>query len=768
MFFPWKAALITDHLTVVFFLLQEVLLSVAADQELLQKCDVPLGYSTDADMIRCGRHDTKCSSCIQALGCQWCSFLVQTKADGNQHCFPTSLNLTSLCQEGQAMNPCNSMRKMKDEPLSDVNTDKSSETGNADFVQLRPQHVHLQLKKGKPFNISLKYRRIKDYPVDLYFLMDLSRSMKRDKKNIAALGSKLAQTMRKMTSQFRLGFGSFVDKLALPFMSMATEKLKHPCLDCEPSYTYRNDLPLTEDDIIFTDMVKKVGVSQSLDPPEGGFDALMQAIVCPDIGWRNISRKIIVLSTDAKYNYAGIGKIAGILEPHDMKCHLDLNGSYTSGTLLDYPSVAQINAVAKEYQVNIIFAVKKVVQHVYKTLSKMVDYSSWALLNKDSSDVVERIKEQYEAAGCPENKEKMWIDVTTNLENVHIDIDVHCECDCEKPGAPGRMIHSKKCSKSGTYQCGVCDCLDQSYGKHCQCNTKNLDTDIVNEDRLCRRYENETQVCSGQGTCQCGQCSCIQPSKYNDITGVYCECNRGSCRDPETKIVCSGNGECDCDKCLCHQGWQSTFCECQTDEVCVAPGGVEACSGHGTCNCGKCTCIKKNGILYSGKYCEECRTCQTGRCLKYRDCVQCKLFGTGKLKGSACDTCTIIPEGIESLQGEVDKGAQLCSFVDESNNCEFKFTYLYMPASETYSIKAQSLMECPPDFNVLALVFGIIGAIVIVGLLTLIIWKIATSIQDRKEYAKFEEERKKAQWSQENNPLYKAPTSTFVNPNLRK
>ncbi|XP_076046740.1 integrin beta-PS-like [Oratosquilla oratoria] len=717
------------------------------------------------------------------------------------------------------MNPCNSMKKIKDEPLSDVNMDKSPEMGDTKIVQLRPQHVHLQLRKGKPFNISLKYRQIKDYPVDLYYLMDLSYSMLADKESLAALGSKLAQTMRKLTSQFRLGFGSFMDKVALPFVSMATEKLKLPCQGCEPPYSFRNHLSLTDDDIIFTDMVKKVGVTGDLDIPEDGFDALMQAIVCPDIGWRNMSRKIIILSTDASYKYAGIGKIAGIIEPHDMKCHLDKNGLYTSGTLLDYPSVAQINEMAKKYQVNIIFAVKNEVEDLYKETSEMIDYSLCVVMDEDSSNVVEMVKEQYEtissslnlthlihgpehllsvryftscknkdmpveqtssctgikegdeveflveitAAGCPENKEKMWIDITTHLENVHIDIDVHCECDCEKPGAPGRMTYSEKCSKSGTYQCGVCDCLDRSYGKKCQCNTDSLDTDIVNEDYLCQ-YGNETQVCSGQGICQCGQCVCNQPSKFNDINGVYCECNHGGCRDPKNKILCSGNGECDCDKCRCYQGWQGTFCECQTDEVCVAPGGVEACSGHGTCNCGKCTCEKKNGISYSGKYCEECRTCQTGRCVKYQDCVQCRIFGMGKLKGSACDKCTIIPEGIESLQGEVDKGAQLCSFVDKSSNCEFKFTYLYMPASETYSIKAQSLMECPPGFDVFGLVFGIIGAVVVVGLLTLSIWKIVTSIQDRKEYAKFEEERKKAKLDQQSNPLYQPATSTFLNP----
>ena len=46
--------------------------------------------------------------------------------------------------------------------------------------------------------------------------------------------------------------------------------------------------------------MKRAQVSGNLDAPEGGFDAIMQAIVCKDqIGWRNKARKLLVFSTDA-------------------------------------------------------------------------------------------------------------------------------------------------------------------------------------------------------------------------------------------------------------------------------------------------------------------------------------------------------------------------------------------------------------------------------------------------------------------------------------
>ena len=52
--------------------------------------------------------------------------------------------------------------------------------------------------------------------------------------------------------------------------------------------------------------VKKAPVSCNLDAPEGGFDAIMQAIVCKDIiGWRDKARRLLVFSTDAGFHYAG-------------------------------------------------------------------------------------------------------------------------------------------------------------------------------------------------------------------------------------------------------------------------------------------------------------------------------------------------------------------------------------------------------------------------------------------------------------------------------
>ena len=42
----------------------------------------------------------------------------------------------------------------------------------------------------------------------------------------------------------------------------------------------------------------------------GGFDGIMQAVVCGDhIGWRKHSRRLLLFSTDSSFHYAGDGKV---------------------------------------------------------------------------------------------------------------------------------------------------------------------------------------------------------------------------------------------------------------------------------------------------------------------------------------------------------------------------------------------------------------------------------------------------------------------------
>lgn len=91
-------------------------------------------------------------------------------------------------------------------------------------IQIKPQRIKLTLRKGEKYNLKFQYKMTENFPVDLYYIMDLSNSMRPYKVKLAQLGNKLAQAMRELTTNFRLGFGSFIDKVELPFVATSKNK----------------------------------------------------------------------------------------------------------------------------------------------------------------------------------------------------------------------------------------------------------------------------------------------------------------------------------------------------------------------------------------------------------------------------------------------------------------------------------------------------------------------------------------------------------------
>lgn len=73
-------------------------------------------------------------------------------------------------------------------------------------------------------NVNFQYQQAQNYPVDLYYIMDLSNSMEPYRDTLGELGVKLAEALKGLTSNVRLGFGSFIDKVDLPFVSTVESK----------------------------------------------------------------------------------------------------------------------------------------------------------------------------------------------------------------------------------------------------------------------------------------------------------------------------------------------------------------------------------------------------------------------------------------------------------------------------------------------------------------------------------------------------------------
>lgn len=150
---------------------------------------------------------------------------------------------------------------------------------------------------------------------------------------------------------------------------------------------------------------------------------------------------------------------------------------------------------------------------------------------------------------------------------------------------------------------------------------------------------------------------------------------------------------------------------------------------------------------YSGDFCEKCPTCST-RCFELIDCVRCQMYKTGPLKKEIdCSTnCTaFLTKGVKKIEMDEQKDESICVFYDDENDC--KFAYKYSEDKDVIKVYAQLKQECPPKIFVLEIVLGVIATIVFVGLGTLLLWKLLTTIHDRREFAKFEKERLNAQWN---------------------
>jgi hypothetical protein len=75
---------------------------------------------------------------------------------------------------------------------------------------------------------------------------------------------------------------------------------------------------------------------------------------------------------------------------------------------------------------------------------------------------------------------------------------------------------------------------------------------------------------------------------------------------------------------------------------------------------------------------------------------------------------------------------------------------------------------CSESFNLPLTISAIAGAIVAIGLAALLIWRLLAYISDIREFARFEEEKKKRKWAPVQNALYQPPVTTIINPAYKR
>ena len=85
--------------------------------------------------------------------------------------------------------------------------------------QVSLETVSLKLRVGEPLTFTVSVKAAENFPLDLYMLMNLSASFIDDLNVVKGLAPQLPLALQNVSSNFLIGFGTFVDKPSLPYVS---------------------------------------------------------------------------------------------------------------------------------------------------------------------------------------------------------------------------------------------------------------------------------------------------------------------------------------------------------------------------------------------------------------------------------------------------------------------------------------------------------------------------------------------------------------------
>ncbi|XP_054914892.1 integrin beta-8 [Poeciliopsis prolifica] len=553
-----------------------------------------------------------------------------------------------------------------------------------DSTQVSPRKISITLRPGSEASFVVAVKQLERYPVDLYNLVDVSASMEKNLDHLKTVGVALSLRMTQHTSDLWLGFGSFVDKPVSPFISVHPSKIDNPCseyqISCRPAHGFHHVLSMTDNISEFTRVMKLQRISANVDTPEGGLDAMLQAAVCQRaVGWRPEAKRLLLLMTDQSSHLALDSKVAGIVTPHDGRCHLD-NNIYTGSTKMDHPSLGLLSDKLLENHIYPIFAVDNTQYQWYEELVKLLPGSILGKLGLFQApnlidlvvDAYKKLLSEVAVSVSVEDKavSRYWVSVSPFCprgstakdqscsgvqpgQTVYFNITVgQHSCPDDGEDEDVRMLvhpvgynESTVISIRSKCQCkcgptGHCDGTDQSPCRESHRGASqeqrpdhgHMKDSSADPNRSCKA-EGSNVNCSGRGVCECGKCVCEQ-SRLGTVYGKYCEMDDFSC-PYEKGQLCGGRGVCVSGECVCEVGWTGDSCSCPTSITsCQSADGL-LCSGCGKCVCGKCVCTDPQR---SGDFCERCPTCQDIRksSCKSVDCHHSQ--GLSQKEAELCNT----------------------------------------------------------------------------------------------------------------------------------
>ncbi|KAF4019989.1 hypothetical protein G4228_012059, partial [Cervus hanglu yarkandensis] len=445
-----------------------------------------------------------CTKCL-ALGpeCGWCAqedFI--SGGSKNERCDIVSNLIHKGCSIDLIEHPSVHVKPSENE----INT------------QVTPGEVLIQLHQGAEANFMLKIHPLKKYPVDLYYLVDVSASMHNNIEKLNSVGNDLSRKMAFFSRDFRLGFGSYVDKTVSPYISIHPERIHNQCsdynLDCMPPHGYIHVLSLTENITEFEKAVHRQKISGNIDTPEGGFDAMLQAAVCeehPSLG--QLSEKLI--DNNINVIFAVQGK-----QFHWYKDLLPLLPGTIAGEIES--KAANLNNLVVDAYQKLISEVKVQVENQVKGI-----YFNITAICPDGTR-----KPGTDGCGNVTSNDEVLFNVTVTMEKCDVTggksyaiikpigfnettkIHIHrnCSCQCDDGRGPKRKCVEETFLDAKCFQCDENKC--------------HIDEDTFPSES-CKSHKDQP-VCSGRGVCICGRCLCHK-IKFGKVYGKYCEKDDFSC-----------------------------------------------------------------------------------------------------------------------------------------------------------------------------------------------------------------------------------------------
>uniref|UniRef100_A0A3B4YXX4 Integrin beta n=1 Tax=Seriola lalandi dorsalis TaxID=1841481 RepID=A0A3B4YXX4_SERLL len=454
-------------------------------------------------------------------------------------------------------------------------------------------------------------------------------------------------------------------------------------------------------------------------------------------------------STDAGFHFAGDGKLGDIVLPNDGKCHLHKNTT-THYLAYYYPSVTHVAEILRQRNIQIIFAVTENVRHLYEGLKSIFPKCAVRTLSNNSHNSLQIIVDVYYALTS-----EVVMENSKLPPGYHISYTSHCKDHRLRRGEQGRRCSDISIGDEVSFNVSItapqCVTVEVLLSPICECSCQKY---MVPHSPSCS-YGNSALEC-GAWRCKGGRVEtfgeCDQAQSRRVVDSYLC-------RHDNVSEVCGGHGECVCGKCVCMDNtYSGGACECPLSlESCLSQDG-QICADRGDYHCGTCIC---HDDRFQGPTCELCPSCPSVCTLAF---ILCWAFSLGLNPEECemrCSTLNLTLVGQTGVLATVapSSGLHKCMEVD-TDGCRVHFLGMASSVSQ----------DCPSGPNVILITAVLSASVVVLGVALLLLWKLLTSIYDRREFARFQKELEQRHWSRlspaQTNPSVSACQSEVVQENV--